>query len=64
MFDINANTFIVIATRGHRQDDSATKAALETSASYVGLLGLQKKTTLLIIEKLLREGIDEDTFKD
>ena len=25
MFDINANTFIVIATRGHRQDDSATK---------------------------------------
>ena len=62
MFDINANTFIVIATRGHRQDDSATKAALETNASYVGLLGSKRKT-ILIIEKLLREGIDDDTFK-
>jgi len=61
-FDINANTFIIIATRGHRQDDTATKAALGTNASYVGLLGSKRKT-ILIIEKLLSEGIDDQTFK-
>ncbi|MBK90108.1 MAG: hypothetical protein CL772_02895 [Chloroflexi bacterium] len=60
-FDVNANTFIIIATRGHRQDDTATKAALNTNASYVGLLGSKRKT-ILIIEKLLSEGIDEHTF--
>ena len=60
-FDINANTFIIIATRGHRQDDTATKAALSTKASYVGLLGSKRKT-ILILEKLLSEGIDEDSF--
>jgi len=60
-FDINANTFIIIATRGHRQDDTATKAALNTNASYIGLLGSKRKT-ILIIEKLLSEGIDEQTF--
>lgn len=61
-FNINANTFIIIATRGHRQDDTATKAALSTNASYVGLLGSKRKT-ILIIEKLLSEGIDEESFK-
>jgi|TARA_B110000263_G_scaffold127416_1_gene110874 xanthine dehydrogenase accessory factor len=60
-FNVNANTFIIIATRGHRQDDAATKAALDTNASYVGLLGSKRKT-ILIIEKLLFEGIDEDSF--
>ena len=61
-FNINANTFIIIATRGHRQDDTSTKAALSTNASYVGLLGSKRKT-ILIIEKLLSEGIDEESFK-
>ena len=61
-FNINPNTFIVIATRGHKQDDAATKAALNTNASYVGLLGSKRKT-ILIIEKLLKEGIDEKSFQ-
>ena len=60
-FQINANTFIVIATRGHQHDDSATKAALATNASYIGLLGSKRKT-ILIIEKLLSEGIDDESF--
>ena len=38
---INANTYIVVATRGHRQDDYALEAAIGTPATYVGLLGIQ-----------------------
>ena len=51
----------MIATRGHQHDDSATKAALATNASYIGLLGSKRKT-ILIIEKLLSEGIDDESF--
>ena len=52
---INANTFIVVATRGHRYDDAALAASMETPASYVGLLGSRRKT-ILIYEELLQRG--------
>ena len=52
---INANTFIVVATRGHQYDDAALAAAMETPASYVGLLGSRRKT-ILIYEELLQRG--------
>lgn len=52
---IGTNSFIVIATRGHRYDASATAAAMRTPASYVGLLGSRRKT-ILIFEELFAEG--------
>ncbi|MBT4142490.1 MAG: XdhC family protein [Chloroflexi bacterium] len=52
---IGTNSFIVIATRGHRYDASATAAAMKTPASYVGLLGSKRKT-ILIFEELFFEG--------
>ncbi len=59
---INANTFIVIATRGHRYDDLATEAAARTSASYIGLIGSKRKS-LMIIEELFRKGIPEERIR-
>ena len=52
---IGSNSFIVIATRGHRHDAAATAAAMRTSASYVGLLGSKRKT-ILIYEELFSKG--------
>ncbi len=52
---INANSFIVIATRGHKYDADATNAALDTNASYVGLLGSRRKS-VLVFEELLKRG--------
>jgi xanthine dehydrogenase accessory factor len=52
---IGTNSFIVIATRGHRYDASAMAAAMRTPASYVGLLGSKRKT-ILIYEELFAEG--------
>ena len=52
---INANTYIIVATRGHRQDDYALEAAIQTPATYVGLLGSKRKT-LLIYKDLLKKG--------
>ena len=59
---INANTFIVVATRGHRYDDLALEAAVQTPASYVGLLGSRRKT-ILIYQRLARMGISPERLK-
>ncbi len=45
--DIEQQTFIVVATRGHNHDLDAVKAALRTRADYVGLLGSRRKKGLL-----------------
>ncbi len=59
---INANTFIVVATRGHRFDNVALAAAAATPARYVGLMGSKRKT-ILIYEDLVRMGIDEERLR-
>lgn len=60
---INANTFIVIATRGHRYDDVALEAATRTKASYIALLGSRRKT-ILIYEALLQRGVPIDRIRE
>ena len=60
---VNANTFIIIATRGHRYDNVALEAAAGTPAKYVGLLGSRRKT-LLIYEDLMRHGVPIERIKE
>ncbi len=53
------NSFIVIATRGHKLDADCVLQAVTTNARYIGLLGSRRKTVL--IEQMLRdEGIGDD----
>ena len=59
---VNANSFVVVASRGHQFDDAAVSGALRTPASYVGLLGSKRKT-ILIFEELLRNGFDADELR-
>ena len=60
---INANTFIVIATRGHWFDDLALEAAVRTPAKYVGLLGSRRKT-ILIYQRLVQLGVPPERLKE
>jgi xanthine dehydrogenase accessory factor len=61
--DIGWNTFIVVATRGHKLDSVALRAAVRTQARYVGLLGSRRKT--ILIERMLREeGIPEERLRE
>jgi len=57
--DYGWNSFIVIATRGHKLDADCVLAAVKTSARYIGLLGSRRKT-VLIAEMLREAGIGED----
>ena len=59
---LNANSFVVVASRGHQFDDAAVSGALRTPASYVGLLGSKRKT-ILIFEELIRNGYDPDELR-
>ena len=59
---ISRNTYIVIATRGHKYDDMATEAAARSQAGYIGLLGSRRKS-LMIFEELFRKGIPEDRIR-
>ena len=59
---MNANTAIVVATRGHKYDDMAAEAAARSPAGYVGILGSKRKN-LLIFEELFRKGIPEERIR-
>lgn len=56
---VEAGTFIVVATRGHNHDLDAVKAALRTSAGYIGLLGSRRKKGLLF-KALEKSGFSRD----
>ncbi|MDE3112041.1 MAG: XdhC family protein [Chloroflexota bacterium] len=60
---IGWNTFVVIATRGHKLDSHCLRAAVKTQARYVGLLGSRRKT--ILVERMLRdEGVPEERLRD
>ena len=60
---VNFNTFILVATRGHRYDDAATRSAIKTEARYIGLLGSKRKN-LMIFRDLLKNGISPDRIRE
>jgi xanthine dehydrogenase accessory factor len=59
---IGWNTFVIVATRGHKLDAHCLRAAVATPARYVGLLGSRRKT--ILIERMLRdEGLAEERLR-
>jgi xanthine dehydrogenase accessory factor len=55
-------TAIVIVTRGHRSDKDALRAAVETPAGYVGMIGSPSKVRN-VFRTLLREGVASETLR-
>jgi xanthine dehydrogenase accessory factor len=46
-FPIGRDTFIVLVTRGHRQDAEALAACIRRPAAYIGMIGSRRKVPLL-----------------
>ncbi|PKB67592.1 MAG: hypothetical protein BZY81_04340 [SAR202 cluster bacterium Io17-Chloro-G4] len=59
---LNLNSFVVVATRGHRFDDMALESALDTPSRYIGLLGSRRKT-LMIYQRLVSQGTSPERLK-
>lgn len=53
------NSYIVIATRGHKLDGDCLLAAVKTDARYIGLLGSRRKAAL-VADMLREEGVPQE----
>lgn len=57
------NTYIVVATRGHRYDDMALSAAIRTRARFIGLLGSKRKT-IEIYKSLMQANVPQERLQE
>lgn len=55
-FSIDAGTYVVIVTRGHRHDGQALHAVIDSPARYIGLIGSKAKIKL-IYDDLSSQGV-------
>jgi len=58
----NGSSYIVIVTRGHRDDMRVLRWAVRTPARYVGMIGSRRKT-ISIYKELEKEGLDPALFE-
>ncbi len=53
---IDANTYVVIVTRGHQHDEQALEAVVGQDARYIGMIGSRRKVKL-IFDHLTAAGV-------
>src|SRR5690349_2427286 len=58
---INENSYVIIVTRGHRDDMRVLKLAAATPARYIAMIGSKRKV-LNVVRELEKEGIPRDAF--
>jgi xanthine dehydrogenase accessory factor len=56
------SSYIVIVTRGHRDDMRCLRWAVQTPARYIGMIGSKRKT-IAIYKELVKEGVASELFK-
>jgi xanthine dehydrogenase accessory factor len=55
------SSYIVIATRGHRDDMRILRWAVQTQARYIGMVGSRRKA-ITVVRELVAEGLDAALF--
>jgi xanthine dehydrogenase accessory factor len=58
----NDSSYIVIVTRGHRDDMRVLRWAVQTSAKYIGMIGSKRKT-IAVFRELTQEGLSPELFE-
>jgi xanthine dehydrogenase accessory factor len=56
------SSYIVIVTRGHRDDMRVLRWAVQTRARYIGMIGSKRKT-ITIFRELVKEGLAPELFE-
>ncbi|MHC4396896.1 MAG: XdhC family protein [Planctomycetota bacterium] len=59
--NINKNSYIVIVTKGHKDDEIVLEKAVKTDAKYIGMIGSKRKTSA-ILNRLRKRGISKETL--
>lgn len=58
---IDANSYVVIVTRGHKHDEVALEAVLNTPAEYIGMIGSRRKIKV-IFDDLIHRGAQQEAL--
>jgi xanthine dehydrogenase accessory factor len=60
--DLNSSSYIIIVTRGHRDDMRVLRLAVGSPARFVAMIGSKRKV-LSIVKELEKEGIPREAFE-
>lgn len=58
---IHGSTYIIIVTRGHRDDMRVLRWAIDTPARYIAMIGSRRKV-IGVVRELEKEGVHRDSF--
>jgi xanthine dehydrogenase accessory factor len=61
-FPIDANTYVVLVSRGHRQDEVALREVVTSGAAYVGMIGSRRRVTT-VLQRLAGEGLPREALE-
>jgi xanthine dehydrogenase accessory factor len=59
---LSESAYVVIVTRGHRDDMRVLRWAVQTRARYIGMIGSKRKT-ITIFKELTKEGLSPELFE-
>ncbi|HSP68915.1 MAG TPA: XdhC/CoxI family protein [Bryobacteraceae bacterium] len=59
---VNSSSYIIIVTRGHRDDMRVLRWAVTTQAKYIAMIGSKRKT-ISVIHELEKEGLPREAFE-
>jgi xanthine dehydrogenase accessory factor len=60
--EVNENSYLIIVTRGHRDDMRVLRWAVTTRARYIAMIGSKRKV-IAVIKELEKEGIPREAFE-
>ncbi|HEV8412024.1 MAG TPA: XdhC/CoxI family protein [Bryobacteraceae bacterium] len=58
---VNSSSYVIIVTRGHRDDMRVLRWAVNTPAKYIAMIGSKRKT-ISVVHELEKEGIPREVF--
>ncbi len=59
---IDANSYIVTVTRGHKHDEVSLRQVAESEAAYVGMIGSKRRVSA-VLQHLIDEGLDAEAVR-
>ena len=60
--NVTSSAYLVIVTRGHRDDMRVLRWAVGTPARYIAMIGSKRKT-ISVVKELVKEGIAREAFE-
>lgn len=59
---VNSSSYLIIVTRGHRDDMRVLRWAVATPARYIAMIGSKRKT-IAVVKELEKEGFAREAFE-